>query len=233
MTQRTRDEIATLGNLTGQNPPNAALLTKNYRFIGGDTQLLGNFEYRIPLFGPATLAAFADIGSVFNIHSSGTQVINSEFLPDDTFIGPGRLSQLVLANNPNIDTRLSSFIPGLMYFAPGDRILSSGDFRSMCNIMGGLCPFVRLPDGVSPVYIRGDVQQNSLLRVSDAAFSKIGDFRSTVGLELRVQVPVVNVPFRLIYYYNPNAVIGFNEAVPGIYLPGKRSGFKFTVGRTF
>jgi outer membrane protein insertion porin family len=99
--------------------------------------------------------------------------------------------------------------------------------------MGGLCPFFRLPDGVNPVYIRGEVQQNSLLRVSDAAFSKISDFRSSVGLELRVQVPVVNVPFRLIYYYNPNAVIGFDEAVPGIFLPGKRSGFKFTVGRTF
>jgi outer membrane protein insertion porin family len=99
--------------------------------------------------------------------------------------------------------------------------------------MGGLCPFFRLPDGVSPVYIRGEVQQNSLLRVSDSAFDKIGDFRSSIGLELRVQVPIVNVPFRLIYYYNPHAVIGTTEEVPGIYLPGKRTGFRFTVGRTF
>ena len=139
----------------------------------------------------------------------------------------------MLNNNPNIDTRLRSFIPGLMYFAPGDRLLSSGDFRTMCNAMGGLCPFVRLPDGVTPVFIRGEVQQNSLLRVSDSSFDKIGDFRSSVGLELRVQVPVVNVPFRLIYYYNPHAVIGFTEELPGYFLPGKRSGFNFTVGRTF
>ena len=233
MTQRTRDEIAALGLLTGPDGPNAALFSKNFRFIGGDTQLLGNFEYRIPLFGPATLAVFADIGSVFNIHSLGTQRINTEFLPDDTFIGAGQLSRLVLNNNPNIDTRISSLIPGLMYFAPGDRLLSSGDFRTMCNAMGGLCPFIRLPDGVIPVFIRGDVQQNSLLRVSDSAFDKLGDFRSSVGLELRVQVPIVNVPFRLIYYYNPHAVIGFTEEVPGIFLPGKRSGFRFTVGRTF
>jgi hypothetical protein len=46
-------------------------------------------------------------------------------------------------------------------------------------------------------------------------------------------VPIVNVPFRLIYYYNPNAVIGYTPELPGIFLPGKRSGFKFTVGRTF
>jgi hypothetical protein len=139
----------------------------------------------------------------------------------------------VLTNNPSIDTRLSSFIPGLMYFAPGDRILSAGDFRTMCNILGGLCPFFRLPDGVQPVFIRGEVQQNSLLRVDDAAFNKLGDFKSSLGLELRVQVPVVNVPFRLIYYYNPNAKLGFTEELPGIFLPGKRNGLRFTVGRTF
>jgi outer membrane protein insertion porin family len=72
-----------------------------------------------------------------------------------------------------------------------------------------------------------------LLRVDEAAFNRFGDFRSSVGLELRVQVPVVNVPFRLIYYYNPNAKIGFTEELPGLFLPGKRNGFRFTVGRTF
>ena len=60
-----------------------------FYFIGGDTQLLGNFEYRIPIFGPASLALFADIGSVFNLRKTGTQEINSNFLPDDTFLGAG------------------------------------------------------------------------------------------------------------------------------------------------
>src|SRR5687768_8217346 len=128
--ERLRNEIAQLGLLTGPDGPNPALFSRNFRFIGGDTQLLGNFEYRIPLFGPATLAVFADVGSVFNLRSTGTQRINSEFLPDDTFIGPGRLSQLVLANNPEIDARLSSFIPGLMYYTSGDRLLSVRDFNS-------------------------------------------------------------------------------------------------------
>jgi outer membrane protein insertion porin family len=31
-------------------------------FPGGDTQAVGNFEYRIPIFGPVTLAAFFDAG---------------------------------------------------------------------------------------------------------------------------------------------------------------------------
>ena len=231
MTPRTREQLAQLGYLTGPDGANAALYSRNYRFIGGDTQLLGNFEYRIPIFGPATLAVFADVGSVFNMHSTGTQRIDSEFLNDDVFIGPGRLSQLVLNNNPNIDTRLGSLYPGLMYYQPGDLILSANNFQTMCNDTPG-CPYI-LPAGVQPVYIRGEVQQNSLLRVNDSAFRDLKDFRSSVGLELRVQVPIVNVPFRLIYYYNPNAKLGLTQEVPGIYLSGKRNGFRFTVGRTF
>ena len=54
------------------------MLTSNFHFIGGDTQLFGNFEYRIPIFGPVSLAAFADVGTVFNLRKTGTQTINSE-----------------------------------------------------------------------------------------------------------------------------------------------------------
>ena len=75
--------------------------------------------------------------------------------------------------------------------------------------------------------------RQSLLRIDDSTFGKIGDFRASVGVELRVQVPVVNVPFRLIYFYNPNGKFGIQESLPGIFLPGKRNGFRFTVGRTF
>ena len=80
---------------------------------------------------------------------------------------------------------------------------------------------------------RGDVQQNSLLDVDNAKFNKLRDYKASVGVEFRIQVPIVNVPFRLIYYYNPNANLGFTEQLPGIFLPGKRNGFRFTVGRTF
>ena len=49
---RSRDEIAPLGLLTGIDGANPAFFSRNFRFIGGDTQLLGNFEYRIPIFRP-------------------------------------------------------------------------------------------------------------------------------------------------------------------------------------
>jgi len=220
-------EIASLGLLTGASGANPALLQPSYRFIGGDTQLLGNFEYRIPIFGPASLALFADVGSVFNLQKSGTQEINSNFLADDTFLGAGVVTALALRNTPVLE---SSFGSALLY---NNQILTKTQFVDIfCRGNRFGCP-VSLPAGIQQLYLRGEAQRNDLVRIDDAAFNGLGDLRSSVGLELRVQVPIVNVPFRLIYFYNPNAKIGFREELPNLFLPGKKSGFRFTVGRTF
>ncbi len=54
--------------------------------IGGDTQMIGNFEYRIPIFGPVTLAAFFDAGwdrvtmpSQLTVSDSRLQQLNQQF----------------------------------------------------------------------------------------------------------------------------------------------------------
>ncbi len=224
---RDTGEIATIGQLTGASGANPALYSRNFRFIGGDTQLLGNLEYRIPIFGPATLAAFADVGSVFNLRKTGSQTINSEFLPDDTFLGAARLTALGLINTPVLESSFGS----ILYYR--GRVMTKTDYiNEFCRGNRFGCPTSLSPQ-VQQLYLRGDVQQNSLLKVNDSAFGNLKDFKASIGLELRVQVPVVNVPFRLIYYYNPNAKLGFTPELPGIFLPGKRNGFRFTVGRTF
>jgi outer membrane protein insertion porin family len=222
------NELAQFGTFTGAEGANPGQINRDFRFIGGDTQLLGNFEYRIPIFGPVTLAAFADIGTVFNLRKTGTQTINSAFLADDRFVGAGTLSGLVQRNNPQL-VQLENRTPSLFLF--NNQLLTKDQFRLLfCQTI--VCP-TSPPVNVQELYIRGEAQTNSLLRVDESAFNKFGDFRSSVGLELRVQVPVVNIPFRLIYYLNPNAKIGFTEELPGLFLPGKRNGFRFTVGRTF
>jgi len=43
-------------------PVTLRIPTYQLTFIGGDTQLLNNLEYRIPIFGPVVLAAFIDTG---------------------------------------------------------------------------------------------------------------------------------------------------------------------------
>lgn len=219
------NQLIQAGTFTGTSGANPGQISRNFQFIGGDTQLLGNFEYRIPIFGPVSLAAFADVGTVFNLRKTGPQTINSSFLADDVFVGAGTLSGLALRNNSSLEGRFGS----LLLF--NDHLLTTSEFRNLfCSTI--VCP-TSAPVGVQQLYLRGDAQTNSLLDVDQAAFDKFGDFRSSVGMELRVQVPIVNVPFRLIYYYNPHAKVGFTEELPGLFLPGKRTGFRFTVGRTF
>src|SRR6185437_9238340 len=59
---------ATLGTFTGPTGSNVAGLPRSFTSVGGDTQMLGNFEYRIPIIGDTvSLAAFADIGTAFNL----------------------------------------------------------------------------------------------------------------------------------------------------------------------
>lgn len=227
LNSRDANEIATLGNVTGPSGANPALFSRNYRFIGGDTQFLANLEYRIPIFGPATLAVFGDLGTVFNFRKTGTQTINSEFLPDDTFLGAGRLTALGLINTPVLESSFGS----ILYYR--NRVMTKTDYISeFCRGNRFGCPTSLSPQ-VQQLFLRGDVQQNSQLLVDEAKFGKFTNIATSVGLELRVQVPIVNVPFRLIYYWNPTIRFGVTDELPGIFLPGKRSGFRFTVGRTF
>lgn len=51
-------------------------------FPGGDTQGVGNLEYRIPIFGPVILAAFFDVG------------VNKISRPAQLALNPGRVSEL-------------------------------------------------------------------------------------------------------------------------------------------
>jgi outer membrane protein insertion porin family len=94
-------------------------------------------------------------------------------------------------------------------------------------------PFTGLPFGFVPVFLRGQAQTNTAVRLSQSLFAKISDFRSSLGMEVRVQVPVINVPFRLIFAYNPNA--RQDQVIDGFPFTfnEKKTVFRFSVGRTF
>jgi outer membrane protein insertion porin family len=83
------------------------------------------------------------------------------------------------------------------------------------------------------VFLRGQAQTNSVVKLSESLFSKFGDYRSSLGMEVRVQVPVINVPFRLIFAYNPNA--RQNQVIDGFpfFFNEKKKVIRFSVGRTF
>jgi outer membrane protein insertion porin family len=233
--------IANVGVFTGTNAGNQVQLPRAFTSVGGDTQLLGNFEYRIPLFGPVTMAAFADVGSAFNLRSGADQGFSSSFLDASTFLPTqgsitcrGQVVQASLGafaacqNNSPL-----AFLPvtgGLLL--RDNRLISQEEFTNALRV-GPLDPLSGLPVGIQQVFLRGEAQTNTVVRTSESLFSKLGDFKSSVGLEFRFQVPIINVPFRLIYAYNPNARRGFIDELPGIFFNEKRNVFRFSVGRTF
>ncbi len=46
-------------------------------FPGGDTELISNFEYRVPIAGPVNIAAFVDAGSTFVLRTNQLQIDTS------------------------------------------------------------------------------------------------------------------------------------------------------------
>ncbi|MFN2498026.1 MAG: outer membrane protein assembly factor BamA [Pyrinomonadaceae bacterium] len=236
--------LANVGVFTGLTGNNVVQLQRSYTPIGGDTQLLGNFEYRIPIFGrTVSVAAFADVGSAFNLRSKGDQLFSSNFLDDQPFLNtvgfvacdraPGgfvfaSLSTLA-ACNANTDLAL---VGGGALVMRDNRLITTQELDN-ARSLGPFDPFTGLPFGFQTVYLRGQAQTNTNVRLSQSLFAKLGDIRSSLGAEIRVQVPVINVPFRLIFAYNPNArndqiidgfPFSFNE---------RKKVIRFSVGRTF
>jgi outer membrane protein insertion porin family len=235
---------AALGVFTGASGSNVVSLPRSFTSVGGDTQLLGNFEYRIPIVSDViSVAAFVDIGTAFNLRSKGDQQFSSEFLTDQPFLSgigslnpttcprfatlvPISLSSLALCKNPTLGAG-----PGFSLVARDNRIVSEAELEAAQT--GNVNPFTQLPFGFEPVFLRGEAQTNSVVRLSQSLFDSIGDYRSSLGAEVRVQVPVINVPFRLIFAYNPNARANqFIDGFPFFFNEKKRV-IRFSVGRTF
>jgi outer membrane protein insertion porin family len=181
--------------------------------VGGDTQLLSNFEYRVPVFSDKLSAVvFADVGTVFNARKYSDQVLT---LRDDN--GTPR------------------FIPGQTITPSGIVVNPAGRVATQAEIQSaqipGQTPVGTLPPGFQTVYLQGDSRNYDIVRLSQEPVKFLSDLRSSMGLEFRVQVPVINVPFRLIFFYNPNVKTDITD--PRVLFLERRTGVRFSVGRTF
>ncbi len=175
----------------------------SYIAVGGDTRLLFNFEYRIPLAGPISLASFFDIGAVFNMRKYQDQISSSNYVPNTVITQDGVIvnSSGTIATRDEIDSAIAD---------------SGSD---------------ELPAGFRRIYLVGDSRTYNLLRLSQKATSLKETMRASLGMEFRVQVPMINVPFRLIFAFNPNANADITD--PRLLLPERRTVVRFSVGRTF
>lgn len=173
--------------------------------VGGDTELLYNIEYRVPVISDKLSAvAFADIGSVFNARKYKDQLLLTNFI-NQTITPTG-----IIVN-------------------PAGRIATQGEIQSAT--IPGQTPSGGLPPGFTQVYLTGESRNYDIVRLSQEPVKFLSDVRSSVGLEFRVQVPVINVPFRLIFYYNPSVKTDITD--PRVLFIERRTGVRFSVGRTF
>jgi outer membrane protein insertion porin family len=246
--------FASIGTFTGPTGNNIAQLPRAYTATGGDTQVLGNFEYRFPILGSAVGGAFfVDVGSAFNLRSKREQTYSSEFIADQPFLGT-----VGTIRCPRLDASFGGTGLGVAGITLNS-LAACGSFSNLGFIGGGLNALVArdnrivteaeldealragpinsvgLPFGFFPVFMRGDAQTNTVVRLNQSLFAKFTDIRSSLGAEVRFQIPILNVPFRLIYAYNPNA--RKDQVIDGFpFFFGqseKKSVFRFSVGRTF
>jgi outer membrane protein insertion porin family len=174
--------------------------------VGGDTNLLLNLEYRIPVVGPVSANLFADAGSAFNIRDIRAQNVVSD-------------AQL---------TTLNSFDPNFVGISPFGTLQTlpvpidaNGNIAADPNAMG-----VRFVNILGAVSTRDQV---SSLGGNFGGFGR--NIRTSVGVELQVDVPVLQVPFRLIFALNPNART--DRFDPTLLSIEQKRVIRFTIGRTF
>ena len=242
--------LAAIGTFTGSTGSNIAQLPRAYTATGADTQVLGNFEYRIPILGSAVSGAFfVDVGSAFNLRSNGTQSYSSEFLADQPFLstigsircscldplaGAGQGAARVSLNSLAACGNFSNLAYNIVFdslIGRDNRIVTQAELDQALG--HGPVQGQGLPVGFFPVFLRGDAQTNTVVRLNESLFAKFTDIRSSMGAEVRFQIPILNVPFRLIYAYNPNA--RKDQVINGFpfFFNEKKSVFRFSVGRTF
>jgi outer membrane protein insertion porin family len=204
---------APVGNCFGVTGPNqrAGCNTQPggqlFQVIGGDTQLVYNLEYRVPIISVLSVAAFADVGTVFNARKYDDQFLSSNFINSAVF-------------PVNTDSVLT--LDGGVIMTPGGLIATQQQVQDATNANGGT-----LPSDYKTAYFQGQTQTFQVVQASQSKWRIPEDIRSSLGLEFRVQMPVINVPFRLIMAYNPRI-----EDRDNLFRE-RRTVIRFSVGRTF
>jgi outer membrane protein insertion porin family len=113
--------------------------TYQLTFPGGDTNVITNFEYRIPIFGPVVLALFGDAG------------IDKLSLPGQLKLNPGRIDQLN-AQFPQAD------FSGRAYIAPGTQKIRASTGVELQVLMPVVNAPFRLYWAYNPSIFRGYLQ---------------------------------------------------------------------------
>jgi outer membrane protein insertion porin family len=136
-TQRMQNQL--VNNTITRTPVTMTIPSYQLAFPGGDTNVVGNVEYRIPIVGPVVLAIFGDAG------------VDKLAYPGQLALNPGRITQL------NGEFPQAGY-NGRAYIAPGTQKLRSSTGLELQVLM----PVVNAPFRVywayNPNVFRGYLQ---------------------------------------------------------------------------
>jgi outer membrane protein insertion porin family len=201
------------GKCAAPNTPGCNTLLSRVipQVIGGDTQLIYNLEYRVPIVSILSVAAFADVGTVFNARKYDDQLLSSNFF-NSGVTPPLGLS----ATDAAVD-----IVDSGVWIKPDGLVATRQEFSDAAKDDSGN------PVGFNKVFFQGQTQTFQIIRASQSKWRIPEDIRSSLGLEFRVQMPVINVPFRLIMAYNPQI-----EDQDNLFRE-RKTVIRFSIGRTF
>jgi len=135
--QRIQKQV--VNGVTQFVPVSMTIPSYQLTFPGGDTSVVTNFEYRIPIVGPIVLAIFGDAG------------IDKLALPGQLKLNPGRIDQL------NAEFPQAGF-GGDAYIAPGTQKIRSSTGLELQVLMPVVNAPFRLYWAYNPTLFRGYLQ---------------------------------------------------------------------------
>jgi len=190
--------------------------------IGGRAQ----FQYIAPLFDTTTLPIFERLflGGEYSIRGFDIRSVGPT-VPGSSVVLGGNKS--LLFNGEYLISIVNQVRVVLFYDAGQVR-----DFGQSFSLKEDIVETVRpdLPALVDPAYgLAPPLIDPSALNLQTRVTGQTSAFKTSTGVELRFFMPVLNVPFRLIYAFNPQR----GNVLDNSLRPAKNATFRFAVGTTF
>jgi len=185
----------------------------------------GQFQYIRPYGNTTTLPIFERLylGGEYSIRGFDIRTIG--FRDPDT--------QLVLGGNKSLLVNAEYLISiagpvRLVFFADAGQVRNIGEKfgwkEDVIEVLPPALPLLFDPFAVTRLTVPGVVPVNRRRVVGETHA-----FKMSTGAEIRFFMPVLNVPFRLIFAHNPSRM----GVLDNQFRPAKRFTFRFAVGTTF
>ena len=185
--------------------------------------LRGQFEYITPVRNTPSLPIFERLflGGEYSVRGFDIRSIGPT-VPNSLVVLGGNKSLLF---NAEYAFTIADPVRVLIFY-------DAGQVRDFGEPFGWYQPLTRVvvPDLPPVIGAFGDIVTDpTAASVRTETIGKTSAFKTSTGVELRFFMPVLNVPFRLIYAWNPQR----KGVLDNSFRPTKDLVFKFSVGTTF